>query len=522
MTGAQQNLPELAFGIVGPLGTDTSLVEKYLKQELTRVGYQSESLRLSRLMREIPGEPWSSLKDQARDEEISSHIRAGNELRRRLGKNDALALLGIGALREYRELKCGDPNQHIAGFASIFRSLKRPEEIETLRRIYGPTFFVIAAHAPRTRRVNDLAKTIADGHFKSHTNDYRAAAETLISTDEAEAANPFGQDVRKAFALADVIVNAGDDASLRDQLKRFIELLFGNTLLTPSRDEQGMFLARAAALRSASLARQVGAVICRPDGSVVALGCNEVACYSGGQYWPLSPGGDGRDFQLGQDSSDRMRENLLGDILDRLKSNGWLSSDLTTFSTSDLVSRALREGTQPIMKDAQFNATIDYVRAVHAEMAAITDAARHGIPTAGCELYTTTFPCHDCAKHIVAAGLNRVVYIEPYPKSLVGELFADSITVDSESSFTPTSGDQTRARVRIDPFVGIAPARYGDLFALQKRKRKTADGRVISWQPEGSSPMLPDYMLPRVARLTVEELAFDEFKNDLKRMQPNS
>jgi hypothetical protein len=30
------------------------------------------------------------------------------------------------------------------------------------------------------------------------------------------------------------------------------------------------------------------------------------------------------------------------------------------------------------MKGAQFTSTIDFVRAVHAEMAAITDAARHG------------------------------------------------------------------------------------------------------------------------------------------------
>ncbi|MDN3612645.1 hypothetical protein QWZ16_23945 [Vibrio ostreicida] len=26
------------------------------------------------------------------------------------------------------------------------------------------------------------------------------------------------------------------------------------------------------------------------------------------------------------------------------------------------------------------------------------------------------FPCHNCAKHIVASGIKRVVYVEPYPK----------------------------------------------------------------------------------------------------------
>ena len=103
------------------------------------------------------------------------------------------------------------------------------------------------------------------------------------------------------------------------------------------------------------------------------------------------------------------------------------------------------------MKGAQFTATIDYIRAVHAEVAAITDAARHGSSTKATELFTTTFPCHDCAKHIVAAGIMRVVYVEPYPKSLVADLYSDSITVDGDSE----CGD----KVRMHPFVGIAPKR---------------------------------------------------------------
>ena len=156
--------PELAFGLVGPLGTDTSLVEDHLRNALTAVGYRSEPLRPSRLMREIPHKPpWSLLKDETRDQEIKNHIDAGNELRSRLGRNDALALLGLGALRAHRSEIGGEPNRQLPGFASIFRSLKRPEEIETLRRIYGPAFFVVAIYSPRSRRVSDLARRIADG-----------------------------------------------------------------------------------------------------------------------------------------------------------------------------------------------------------------------------------------------------------------------------------------------------------------------------------------------------------------------
>jgi hypothetical protein len=61
----------------------------------------------------------------------------------------------------------------------------------------------------------------------------------------------------------------GDQLELYERVQRAIELLFGNVFITPSIDEQGMYLARAAALRSASLARQVGAAICRPDGTAL-------------------------------------------------------------------------------------------------------------------------------------------------------------------------------------------------------------------------------------------------------------
>ena len=53
--------------------------------------------------------------------------------------------------------------------------------------------------------------------------------------------------------------------------------------------------------------------------------------------------------------------------------------------------------------------------------------ARNGISTERTSLFTTTFPCHVCAKHIVGAGITRVVYVEPYPKNRALELHQDSI-----------------------------------------------------------------------------------------------
>ena len=70
------------------------------------------------------------------------------------------------------------------------------------------------------------------------------------------------------------------------------------------------------------------------------------------------------------------------------------------------------------LKDAAVMDLTEYGRVVHAEMHALCDAARLGKAIKGATLYCTTFPCHNCTKHILAAGIRRVVYIEPYPKSL--------------------------------------------------------------------------------------------------------
>jgi dCMP deaminase len=60
------------------------------------------------------------------------------------------------------------------------------------------------------------------------------------------------------------------------------------------------------------------------------------------------------------------------------------------------------------------------VRSVHAEINAITQAARHGAITQGATLYTTASPCWACFKASVNAGVRRIVFSEWYgdPKIL--------------------------------------------------------------------------------------------------------
>jgi dCMP deaminase len=54
-------------------------------------------------------------------------------------------------------------------------------------------------------------------------------------------------------------------------------------------------------------------------------------------------------------------------------------------------------------------------RALHAEQNALVQAARHGINVEGSTIYVTLEPCVLCSKMLINAGVERIVFVEPYP-----------------------------------------------------------------------------------------------------------
>ena len=70
--------------------------------------------------------------------------------------------------------------------AFIVRSLKRPEEVEQLRRIYGDGFVLLGIHSSKERRVTRLVK---------HLGMSQANAAELCLIDGNEISNRSGQKV---------------------------------------------------------------------------------------------------------------------------------------------------------------------------------------------------------------------------------------------------------------------------------------------------------------------------------------
>lgn len=452
---------ELIIGVVCSVGTDYSLIEKPMEDFLKRYEYSLSIVSLSNVIEDVLPE---GLDKNCEYNRIDTFMNNGNRIREATKRNDILALCAATKLnlnRAGEEIKI-PYNKRV----HLLRSLKHPDEIHALRQIYGPGFYLIALYSTEAERLNYLQK-------RKHMSEEQAWK--LIRRDADESLS-HGQQTRKVFSLADIFLRLNPDKldETSEELKRILDIIFGNHQLTPEFDEQMMYYAFAASLRSGSLARQVGAAIVSDKNELIAVGTNDAPRPGGGLYWPGK--GDNRDLTKGMvDSNDEFKKKIAEDTIQRL----------------EIKPEHFQECYLRLKKGLLFNIT-EYGKDVHAEMDALLTCSRNGVSPRKGTLYTTTFPCHNCARHIIAAGIERVVYIEPYPKSRALELHQDEIALEEVKSDSDT-------RVLFEPFIGIGPRKFPDLFSLGWssgypiiRKR---DGVVLKWNEKDARPRIP--LIPR-------------------------
>jgi deoxycytidylate deaminase len=469
-------MSELFVGLVGATGTDLSEIRIFLQDALQEVGYTTELIKLSTLLYEQ--EPGQSEADR-----LKESMDAGDEVRA-LATN-AVAVLGIQQVRQIRVQKQDGIDEETAKrtplskTAYIFHSLKHPDEVKLLRKCYGDSFHLISVFSDEITREQKLKKRLASSDASLSPKQRSDMASKLMERDISDQKNELGQQVRKTFPLADLFVNLDDESNCEKAIQRYVRLLFGDVFKTPSKEEFGMFYAQAAAVRSADLGRQVGAAIVNDQAELISTGSNEVPKAGGGQYWSDDEI-DHRDFTKEKDINDERQKKLVQDLLQRLASANLLSEE----ANIDTLVTSFFSGAPPgYIEGAEVFNVIGYYRAVHGETAALLEAARRGVSVKEAIVYVTTFPCHECARHIVCAGIREVVYIEPYPKSLALEQYPDSIMVESRP-VNERRLKQKLAKVRFRPFVGVAPRKYLQLFSVDKGERKNKDGTVKKWDKE--------------------------------------
>lgn len=473
------NDSELIIGIVKAVGTESSRVIFPLTDKLEVFGYTVEEIRVSDILPQPKKDKTDKTGENGEYNRIKYFIAQGNLLREKYDNS----ILAAGVTERIRRCRRKEPKPKKA---YIVNSLKHPSEIEFLREVYGNGFYLFGIHAERERRCNYLKN-------KGLSQDL---IDELIKIDEEEGIE-FGQKTRDTYHLSDFFINLGNnDDQLKNRIQRFLELIFSNPYRNPTFDEFAMFMAFNSSVRSSDLSRQVGAVLTR-NNQIIATGANDVPKFGGGQYWTEIDGKTGefqdkkggKDYTRGKDSNKKVQNEIISEIVDAIEEKG-------------LIESCRKDKLREILEKSKISDLTEFGRVVHAEMETILSCNRVGISTIDTTLYCTTFPCHNCAKHIIASGIKRVVYVEPYPKSRALELHSDSIKLKSN----PEESDNN-SFVVFEPFMGVGSRRFLDLFSMNlgtgsKLKRKSKEGDILDWDNKDAvlrTPISPKSYIDREA-----------------------
>ena len=471
---------DLVIGFVGPIGTAWKSVLRAFEDSLRRFDYDTKTVQVVGLLDELAYSPWGPLPDRDSRDYYEKRMNAGDDFRAATRSGASMAALAVREIEKHRSGRERDSQPIVY----LLKSLKNPDEVELLRQVYGEAFALVGVASSADER----RKTLSDS-ISLFGDDLSLLAEQLIARDESDSNNrEFGQNVRDTYSMADVFVPSGAGMDVSGDVDRYVDSIFGSPFLTPRPEEEGIWFAQGAALRSAAPARQVGVALIPKIGTPVVAGTNEVPKPGGGQYW-AGDRPDHRDFQAGHDPNPNYIRGVVQELLERLAKHGWLVDDLSNLSGPALVARASQpdDAGTSVLGGARAFALIEFTRCLHAEQAAIVNAARSGVSTQGSILFSTTFPCHECAKMIIGAGIVEVHYIEPYPKSLVGSLYRHLIDTSPPVKADP---GLVGSRVPFYQFLGIAPRYYMRAFAAAERK--TGDN-LVTFDRKEACPRTPGW-----------------------------
>ena len=481
---------ELFFGMVGHVGAGTSLISTQLEELLRESGYESCVLKARDEITdwaknnslEVPQPPVNSLDKIKRLQDLGDQMRAAGD---HAAVAAALALRIRATRARYlnQDPKTGEPiRPDGTKRAYILDSLRHPEEVRLLQRLYSGAFTLIGVVSAEEVRRSRLVEKYEGADAKS--------AGKFMFRDEGTMTEKHGQHVAAAFELADFYLDNSEPRKLDqnrsnpswdipDQLSRLLKIITSSGIQRPTPEETAMHAAHGAKLRSACLSRQVGASITDAQGAILAVGTNEVPRSGGGVY---GEGGDtdssfdGRCFALNKYCSNTQAQN---EIIDEL---------LYLIDETRNLPPERRGVLRDELRKSGVGQLLEFSRSVHAEVAALLASGRQGKSTAGTRMFVTTYPCHYCARSIIAAGVREVQYIEPYPKSQALHLHSDAMTA-LRNDPNPPAGIP---RVLIRPFTGVSPTMYERAYLKDRDlKDKTTGTMEISDAPWGSAWELP-------------------------------
>lgn len=472
---------ELVIALCGPIGSPLHQVGSDIESILTRdFDYTCNIIRLSEIIEDHEGK----VIQNSSFKRVQDLITKGNTLRENYGKS-ILADFAISKISFNREKHKGSEATKFSSrrVCHVIDSIKNQEELEALRYVYGNILYFVGVFSPlpiREKNLKDRGMSLAEVY-------------QLIEQDSGEEI-AHGQTVRETFPQADFFlrVDSQADAPRKRKIKRFLDIIFGVGVFTPSPHETAMYLASSVAGNSSCLSRQVGAALTDGKGEVISVGWNDVPKYSGNlyQYSEADPSMENDHRCMNRDggkcSNDSEKQSITSDIVNELIKN-------------DVIEESKKEKAINVILSSKIKTLLEFSRSIHAEMhAIILGSQMSGSRVKGGKLFCTTYPCHSCARHIIASGIKEVYYIEPYRKSLAIRLHGDAIT-ESESE---------SEKVRILAFDGVAPTRYFRMFKVKLNSRKNSEGKQIHVDRKKATPICEVSLesLPVLEAIVVDRL----------------
>jgi len=390
----------LMLGVTGSFGSGCSTMalalQKYGYKRVSLSSAVRDELTQRRKEGKIP-----AVSTKGDDRKLLQDI--GNELRKLHGPD------------YWAQRAVENADKTIGAGLVVFDGIRNSHELDYLRTTF-PNFILITVWCPFPKR------------FERVTSDYGGDRSAFEEDDKRDGNEEFeyGQQVQLCVDKADIVIRNDEKRTpqaaavrhLENRIEQYISLIKCTEVRPPHNDELAMAIAYTSALRSLCLKRTVGAAITTHNGVLVSSGYNE-------NPDPMFPcikafGYCYKDAQLRDHIQTMVARNPecpnkkcktplkgVADLRDGFKCEKCGYSLVKAYSPDRGMSRCT---------------------AVHAEMAAVLNAA--GKDLRDKVLYTTTFPCAQCARQIAYVGIKKVVYVEPYPDPDSESFMRDQCKID--------------------------------------------------------------------------------------------
>ncbi|MBV6642840.1 MAG: hypothetical protein KI791_19140 [Cyclobacteriaceae bacterium] len=288
----------------------------------------------------------------------------------------------------------------------VIDALRNPFEVFYLKERYS-SFYLMAINtenSTRLKRLNSLNFNLTEiNQLDDKEYPKKLSGNNLY----------ISQNIQRCTELADIHVNNSDSKdnnynNLKRQLLWYYALMLKPGIINPTPDERIMQLAFTAKLNSGCISRQVGAAITDGNYSVKAIGWNntpenQVPCLLR----------NSNDLIYGNDQDAYTEyERTDSDFRDYFKKS-YQSKELERFSAcGNNISFCFKE----VQNNFEGDKNQVHTRSLHAEENAFLQLTKYGGQgITGGMLFTSASPCELCSKKAYQLGIQKIIYIDPYP-----------------------------------------------------------------------------------------------------------